>query len=798
MPGRFLTQVLLLVVLCAAAVGSALAQPASAADTPARGSTDRTPPAIQIEATIGLGGVARRGEWTAIRLALIDSNSSVRPVAVRLTMRDDDGDIACIQRIVTLNPRIRQLVWLYAHLDARVDQSTPFTVSCHEYNPETDSVGRLIEFRRFTPSRVIEADEASIAVIGGRSFGLDQYDFKLESVGTVSTGHESTELVSGLRPQDLPDHWEGLAMFEAMLWGEGDPTELGESTSARAAAVREWVYRGGHLVVLLPAVGNPWFTGRHPLADIMPDVTATRLEDVSLEPYRYLLTTDEFRNSPLPAKTVVHSFELPEGVEPSDATPLLRGPHGVIAVRRLVGTGMVTVIGLDLSQRQLSDSRMLRADAFWHRILGKRFDTPTPAQLNPAGRAASGIRPDVVVADAYVALEVSQSAHASLGVLVGLFVFAAYWLLAGPGGFALLKLHGWSRHAWVAFVATSALFTAIAWAGATAIKPRVVRAQHLTFLDHVYGQSLQRARTWASILLPDYGDARVRVGEDPSGPISRNLMTPWSDPDGGTRMSFPDARQYIIDIREPWEFSVPTRATIKTFQFDWAGATPERWGSIRPAGVEKVFHPALLRPGDPGTLSGVLTHDLPGPLVDTDIILVTRQLGEAEDLALRRSRRTGAMKFHAFAWRLKRAWEKGQPLNLGTLDKPSSAEDYFVSLVPVHSGMGFSLVDRPTAYNAAEAREQYRMLAWYSMLEPPDYLAEARPQFRIVRRRVAHGWDLGKWFTQPCLIIVGQMSHAPSPTPLFVDDRAVHSDGTVVVRWVYPLQGDAPRFDGEE
>lgn len=43
--------------------------------------------------------------------------------------------------------------------------------------------------------------------------------------------------------------------------------------------MREWVERGGHLVVILPAVGQDWLAlSNRELADILPRAEVTRLE----------------------------------------------------------------------------------------------------------------------------------------------------------------------------------------------------------------------------------------------------------------------------------------------------------------------------------------------------------------------------------------------------------------------------------------------------------------------------------------------------------------------------------------
>jgi hypothetical protein len=76
---------------------------------------------------------------------------------------------------------------------------------------------------------------------------------------------------------------------------------------------------------------------------------------------------------------------------------------------------------------------------------------------------------------------------------------------------------------------------------------------------------------------------------------------------------------------------------------------------------------------------------------------------------------------------------------------------------------------------------------------------------RFVQRRITHGYDLSAWLTQPCVIVIGQMQQADPaqpPVPLFVSTggsfREVKSSGRTLVRWIYPLPADPPRFVSRE
>ncbi|MBL8990493.1 MAG: hypothetical protein JNJ48_02810, partial [Phycisphaerae bacterium] len=69
----------------------------------------------------------------------------------------------------------------------------------------------------------------------------------------------------------------------------------------------------------------------------------------------------------------------------------------------------------------------------------------------------------------------------------------------------------------------------------------------------------------------------------------------------------------------------------------------------------------------------------------------------------------------------------------------------------------------------------------------------------LARRRLTHGSDLGRWFTQPCVIIQGWMGEregdGPCPVPITVGGEPVAMSGRTLVRWVYPLAESPPRVE---
>lgn len=815
-------------VLCATLALALPAAPAHAQDAP----PDAAALAQEIQSEVrvelerfGVGKAPRPGDWAGIRLRLLDSAAQGRDVLVRLTIPDADGDRAVVQREITLNPGVWQSLWLYAALPASFGPNDVLPVQVFQAleAPEVPGgfrPGRLLGSFSLSlrgQQQVIDPTIGLIGVVGPRSMGLRQYAVRGPGGEPwAPIGHELTEIITGLTPAELPDRWFGLMPFDAIVWGAGDPSEL---RGERAEAIREYVRRGGKLIVVLPPVGQAW-TNRaaNELVDLLPAVEIRRREGVDLRPWApmFMKAAVTAAPRPLPSDAVVHELTPVADALPGEAIRIFNSPDGACVVaRRLVGAGSVTLIGIDLTHRALADTDALDADVFWHRILGRRGELRSSDQMamlaQPPDSWQFGSRRSIAI-DSMIQKEVSKSGRSFAGVMLGLVLFVVYWLVAGPLGYAALKQWNLTRHAWLAFVLAAAFFTAVAWTGATLLRPMSVRALHVTLLDHVYGQPVQRARAWMSVLIPSYGDSTIAVGEPgPEGPSldNQNAVTSW-EPHRlamGDRLTFPDARPYVVDARRPNAITVPTRATVKQVQADWSSGPV--WGMPRPValteGESATINPV---PGSPGAarVSGVLQHDLPAPLTDLVIIVVDgqRDFRNVPRGVVRLGAELPALLARASIYRINDfEWLPGEPLDLALATSPgrasedASAARYLRQLVEdvrrtddVFSGGG------PVA-SPEDITDAFIALSLFPQLEPPDLRSRAA-QLPLIQRRAVHGYDLGQWFTQPCLIIIGQMGSrgtpAPSPVPISVDGRPVKTEGRTVVRWIYPLPDRPPRF----
>ncbi|UYV11348.1 MAG: hypothetical protein NCW75_08530 [Phycisphaera sp.] len=753
----------------------------------------------------GLGDVVRPGSWTGLRLAITDRGVRQRELLVRIEVKDADGDTTEYERGLASNPGQRQEIWTYLRMPFRFRTGDRLLARVYEAE-QTDTAspraGRMVGEAYLSPRGLVSAETGMIGVVGSRTAGLTAYGDGQDKPYDTRL-HEPIAVATRLNPATMPDAWAGLSQYDVFVWTQDEPVTLG---AERADTLRRWVKQGGHLVVVMPQVGSTWLSGElnNPLFDIMPRVTATRDADYPTGPIRPLLT---LRNDiVLPNTIVAHTFEPRADADDEDAFVVLSDPQDrAIVVRRQVGLGQVSLVGIDVGDDSLLRVGVPSAGSFWHRVLGRRGDLRPWSMRGPAG----GVQlrpPDRKVRhyDHAIDAAIAQTGSPAAGVLLGFVVFITYWLIAGPVGFAVLKKTGRAKHAWVAFVGVTAVFTGIAWGGAVLLSPASIRGAHLTVIDHVYGQTEQRTRTWAGLIVPWYGQATVRVGDEDAGSTIAT-MSPWMSPEiNATVGTFPDNRGYPVLAARPSGMSFPVRSTMKELSVQWAG--PIVWGMPTP--VDANGAPGVLRAtprptGIPASqrtseATGWLLHDLPGNLHDV-VIIVNHGMYD-----VRPGVDPNRPIMNASAFGLNSVWPSGTMLDLAA--NTSYLGTYDPSLRKLLDGRGvpqlntFSTSDDLPG-DASSVSEQLVIASFINQIgAPPTSRTGAQGQYGAATRRVLHGMDMSVWMTRPCIIVLGHMGvgnaerGAPCPTPITIEGRDPNLRGRTFVRWVYPLDGQPPEI----
>lgn len=769
----------------------------------------------------GIGSVYRPGGMTAIRVKLTSFLDNPAPVWVQLEMPNADGDIAGRGRSLTLTPGQPTFVWLYAPLSPQENAGTRWPVRVFE---ETDGQrGREIGGRRISPSDAnaqrFDISTDIIGVIGRSRLGLDGYAVPGPR-GRPIAAHEETRIVGGIKPEDLPDRWYGLHHFEAIAWGESGQNTPNSLSLDQADALREYIMRGGHLIISLPVVGNPWglgTSGQNPLEDLLPPQAPLRVEDVPVSELRSVLSKSTAIRSDITLNGISVFGKLGENYNPLKNNyyePVIALPDGrIVVIQRTYGFGRITISGIDVSDGQLLSLGILHADVFWNRILGRRMDTPTLAEqkfIDDAERLSKYVPSINTLGRGNLFVQAIQHEQsASVGIFLALLLFIIYWLTAF-GSYYVLKHYKQQQHAWVIFAATAGLFTAIAWGAVSVLRPSTVSIKHVTVLDNIaryVGENsanpdrgdndpqFLRAVSYFSVYLPGYGTAPIRI----DSAVGRDLLYSW-EPPGVNVSKFLNVDEYTVDIgRNAAAQSLPTRATTTRLYANWIGGVDQSWGGLL---REDPLDPIriVMIGGSEDTLRGTLINEFPGELTNVTMFWVKNQR-----IRPRSYFSTGTTEE---AW--VRPTSSGQQVNIGSMwrlsSQPILSGDYIV-IEPLLGTLSVAInetYNSPfktsglTGFNPSDSgsisanhrRNYLEMLSIFHQLTPPPYLKtpnqQADQQYAAFMREMGKELDLSEWFTRPCLIVIGQLVDSELPIPLKMDNT-YESNGLTIIRWIFPL-----------
>ncbi|MFK7961415.1 MAG: hypothetical protein AB8G96_12925 [Phycisphaerales bacterium] len=842
LPGRFL----LLFFACL------LAFPATAGAQTVRVELDAES-ADRSYAAFGVAGAFRPGTPVGIQVRVTDISQNAAAeratnLIVQWEVQNADGDIAETSRLITLTRGGSQSVWLYSPLAWDVDPSQIWVLRVFESEPDSPSGrGAEVGTATFTPPAgspfALDVRSSAIGRIGQRDAGLSGLGFATggRNGSAISNVHEQTVIVPITVP-DLPDRAMGLEVFEAIVWLDTSTEAMSPDrmSSAQEEALSGWLNAGGHLVIGLPMGSNPWNlgapeTGR--LGTFIPAMRPQQVDDVPLADLLGVLSksqglrpgraSSDLKLSLLSFGNVLErdqSLRLDPGWIPVMATD----QGEIIAARRPVGHGHLTMIGLDLSNPQLQTIALIneetvnlpQSDVFWNPILGRRADSPTPREIaatESANELALSAKDGRLVDGRIVADMISMREAATAGLLLALVLFVAYWLVAGPGGFAVLKVNGLVRHAWVSYVIAAALFTGLAWVGVTAFRKREVGVQHFTVLDWVADSGvmlpgppqLARVRSYLSLYVPNYGDAEVSLPE-PARRDERATVRSWIAPHSDRAAAFPNPARYRVDSSDlDAPVSFPARATVTPLSIDYIGPLDANWGGMIRVDPSNPVTANVPTTGSP-RLTGSLVNGLPGAL--TDVMLLWsdgttvsrpeyRVIGDPpREIPRTSGRDLSRAPYRVFAWDLT---QNGTSIPAGATFSVASP----ASLIADHSLRETVFAwtrDRANATanmgvvggggrSPGRSRRLLKMLSMYNLLTPPAWSTAAgrvRSVDASVPRYFGRDLDLSDWLVRPCIIIIGFMDAQELPVEMKVDGQTQRGSGQIMVRWILPLDVD--------
>ena len=627
--------------------------------------------------TFGIGNAYRPGGPIAARVRLTSDLDEPAPGLLEWEIPNPDGDRQINQRTIEIPGRgASTTTWLIGDLPSRIDplavSADPWMVRLFEYRDGRRI--REIASARLAPSvcaaRPIEQGAGMAVVIGPNEAGLSGYG-QIPGRDDRPGLNEYLDVVPNVEPPDLPDSWPGYQQADLIVWTANEsrfqPGTLGTRLVIEGA-LRGWLERGGHLVIVLPRSGDPWRLekGDGVLNDLLEGIAPITVTDYPLQQALPALASAPGLRDPERTITLHHfdpdrlppvwrplagfrptpppfdpnSVQIPEDAPPAIAEQMIETARGMVppaapvihAIRRDVGQGTLDVVGIDPSDPDIRIQQPQGLPAtwvFWNPILGRRTFT-APASVVDAlaskRELVTSIGTTALGNGRLISRQIAQQGSAQSGLLLALALFGGYWLLAGPLGFAILGRLGRRRQAWLAFTGTSVLAAVLGWfVGEFAV---VVESpvRHLTVLRHRYADESAAADTpfdlatcWFSARLDGYGTVDVRVGDPLSGDAATgglDLLRHYSPPPNGFDSGFVDSARYEVDSRRRHEIAAPARATSAEFVTNWRGrpmATGDAWRST-----------ISVAPDDPVSLT----------MIDRDLVEVTGTLVNGTGLEL--------------------------------------------------------------------------------------------------------------------------------------------------------------------
>jgi hypothetical protein len=353
--------------------------------------------------------------------------------------------------------------------------------------------------------------------------------------------------------------------------------------------------------------------------------------------------------------------------------------------------------------------------------------------------------------------------------------------------------------------------------------------QHLTFIDRVERpgarseeRDVVRATSWFSADLPGYGGVAVALGKS-EGAAGGNLLTSWFPPPAGNSSGFPDTETYQVPASSQAAYEMPSRATSTVLSASWMGTPAVSWsGTPHEMDGRRLRQDITWGETPKIMLSGVLLHSLPGTLEDVTLIHVTpfhtaiRRLTPTNPPLIAPS---NEMPSYARMRQLSR-WNRDEQLDIGlalygespegTSSKPAAAprlarDSGTDSAAASIRRNWYDPVLQPNVMSAIDPSQPLEgkrldMLQLYDMLQPPGYLLDPKQGSNLFRgdavrveRDMARQVDLSRWFSSPCLIVIGRLHDGGEraslgmPFPFTIDGDEPPADGDTFVRVVFPL-----------
>jgi hypothetical protein len=157
---------------------------------------------------VGVGNIARPGEWAAVQVDVLHRSSNPKPMAVivRLDIPNDDGDHGLHERVVVTNPNRAVTTWLYARFPFSYDATSQIEVSAYvpfDQEAGSDALGAYDPTKPVgmtsvqAGQRFISPNAGLIGVVGRRVAQLDRYRDLVGQSGRIAGPRARASIARG-------------------------------------------------------------------------------------------------------------------------------------------------------------------------------------------------------------------------------------------------------------------------------------------------------------------------------------------------------------------------------------------------------------------------------------------------------------------------------------------------------------------------------------------------------------------------------------------------------------------------
>jgi len=462
------------------------------------------PPTVEsVRVGFGESNRFKVGTWTPVRVQLRGSDERFAGT-MELVVPDDDGTPTAVRQPVDVGPGQGGRVVLYARSGSSVPE---FKIRFY------DAAGRRRgpEFQGSAMAQIeAMAPGESLLLTLGNPRGVELVP-KLPGLGDDTATNGRGLAVARIEPGDdqLPGRWYGYDAATAVVLDANDRDTLTLLNAGKGEALKQWVARGGHLVV---AVGANWQQAREGvLGEMLPGEPTgrTRVTDLgALESFAGSTTPI------IPGNGAVEAAQFTK-VDAKGGKVLASTASVPLVIRGPYGFGRVTAVAIDVDQEPFAS--WADRGLFWSRALDLHRSASADATsgANAGTPIGGGQLYQSGVTDLATLLRRSLERFPGIRLVpfgwVAFLIFL-YILLIGPGDyFFLKKVVKRMELTWITFPAIVAAVSLLAYFAAYRFKGTELRVNKVDALDIDQASGLARGWSWVDVFSPQNRDYDVAV-----------------------------------------------------------------------------------------------------------------------------------------------------------------------------------------------------------------------------------------------------------------------------------------------